>query len=116
GFGMWTAHYLFHFLTGTLTLIPLTQNFVADVFGYPLLGQPAWQLASLLPMNMVHELVVLTLAAGFFGSILWVLVLGRQLQLSFTAVLPWLVLQVALFLFGVWLLGQPMEMRGTLLA
>lgn len=115
GFGMWTAHYLFHFLTGALTVVPLTQNFVFDVFGAALLGQPAWQLASLLPMNTVYEVVILMLAAGFFGSALWALALGRQLQLGFLAVLPWLVLHMALFLFGVWLLGQPMEMRGTLL-
>lgn len=115
GFGMWTAHYLFHFLTGALTVVPLTQSFILDVFGQPLLGQPAWQLASVLPIDRVHDGVMLMLAAGFFGSALWALRLGRQLQLGFTAVLPWLVLQVALFLFGVWLLGQPMEMRGTLL-
>lgn len=115
GFGMWTAHYLFHFLTGALTIVPLTQSFILDVFGQALLGQPAWQLASVLPIDRVHDVVMLMLAAGFFGSAIWALVLGRQLQLRFKAVLPWLVLQVALFLFGVWLLSQPMEMRGTLL-
>ncbi|GBD20697.1 hypothetical protein HRbin28_01142 [bacterium HR28] len=115
GFSMWAAHYLFHFLTGALTVVPLTQSFVMDVFGHPLLGWPAWHLASLLPMNVVHQFVLLVFAAGFFGSATWALVLGRHLQLRFHVVLPWIVLQVVLFLFGVWLLDQPMEMRGTLL-
>jgi len=29
---------------------------------------------------------------------------------------PWAVLVTALFLFAIWLMGQPMEMRGTFLA
>lgn len=115
GFGMWTAHYLFHFLTGALTIVPLTQSFILDTLGYPLLGWPAWQLASLLTIDKVNDLVLLVLALGFFGSTLWALVLARQLHLQFKAILPWLVLLVGLFLFGVWLLSQPMEMRGTLL-
>lgn len=114
GFVMWAAHYLFHFLTGALTVVPLVQSVVQDAVGRPLLGQPAWQLAGVLGVEPVNSVVVLVLAAGFFGSVVWTLILGRRLQLGFTAVLPWLALHVSLFVFGVWLLGQPMEMRGTL--
>ena len=36
GFGMWLAHYGFHFFSGLYTLIPVTQNALAD------LGWPFW--------------------------------------------------------------------------
>jgi polyferredoxin len=38
GFGMWTAHYGFHLLTGLFTVIPITQSAAIDLAGWPLLG------------------------------------------------------------------------------
>src|ERR1700689_4963204 len=52
GFGMWLAHYCFHFLTGLYTLIPVTQNAIASL-GWPFLGQPRWTLTGL-PANVVQ--------------------------------------------------------------
>ncbi len=115
GFGMWAAHYLFHFSTGALTIVPLTQSFVLDLTDRPWLGQPAWQLASLLPLDRATDVVVLVVAVGFFGSLAWTAQLGRRYGYRYVAILPWVLLQGGLFLLGVWLLGQPMEMRGTLL-
>ena len=31
GFGMWLAHYGFHFLTGLYTIVPVTQSAVASL-------------------------------------------------------------------------------------
>ncbi|MCX2727626.1 FesM [Thermomicrobium sp. 4228-Ro] len=115
GFGMWSAHYLFHFFTGALTVLPLAQQFAVDVTGRALLGQPAWHLASLLSVAATTDLVVIVLALGYFGSLFWTMRLGSRYRLGFIALLPWLGLNTLLFLFGIWLLGQPMEMRGTLL-
>ncbi|MCX7622199.1 MAG: FesM [Thermomicrobium sp.] len=115
GFGLWSAHYLFHFLTGALTIVPLAQSFVLDLTGRAWLGEPAWRLASLLSVTSTSDVVLLVLALGFFGSIVWTMELGRRARFGFAALLPWLILHGALFLAGVWLLGQPMEMRGTLL-
>ena len=44
GFGMWLAHYSFHFLTGGLTIVPVIQSFLADVglFG----GKVEWGLGA----------------------------------------------------------------------
>ena len=33
GFGMWLAHYGFHFLTGALTVVPVTQSAAIDLMG-----------------------------------------------------------------------------------
>ena len=50
GFGMWLAHYSFHFLTGGLTIVPVIQSFLADVglFG----GKVQWGLGALVPHGM----------------------------------------------------------------
>src|SRR4030095_13970651 len=52
GFGIWLAHYGFHFLTGLYTVIPVTQNAAASL-GWPVLGTPRWSLVGL-PKNVVH--------------------------------------------------------------
>ncbi len=46
GFGMWLAHYGFHFLTGLYTIIPVTQSALASL-GWPILGEPRWTLTGL---------------------------------------------------------------------
>jgi len=115
GFGMWSAHYLFHFFTGALTLLPLAQQFVLDLTGQAILGQPAWHLASLLPIATTTDLVLIVLALGYFGSLVWTMQLAKRYRLGLLAILPWIGLQTGLFVVGIWLLGQPMEMRGTLL-
>ena len=40
GFGMWLAHYGFHFLTGLYTVIPVTQSALAHL-GWPISGRAA---------------------------------------------------------------------------
>jgi hypothetical protein len=115
GFGMWSAHYAFHFLTGALAIVPLAQSFVHDLTGRALLGEPAWHLASLLSIDATTDIVLVLLALGFVGSLAWTMQLGKHYRFGFPAILPWIALHTALFLAGVWLLGQPMEMRGTLL-
>jgi hypothetical protein len=68
GFGMWLAHYSFHFLTGFLTLIPVTQNAVASL-GTPLLGEPLWTLTGI-PTRFVQPLELGFLVLGLTGSLL----------------------------------------------
>ncbi|MEZ4719305.1 MAG: hypothetical protein R2851_24930 [Caldilineaceae bacterium] len=51
GFAVWLAHYLFHFLTGMMTLVPAFQTFAADTLGTDLLARPTgrWRRASCRP-------------------------------------------------------------------
>ena len=62
GFGMWLAHYGFHFLTGLYTVIPVTQSALASL-GWPVLGEPRWTLAGL-PANIVLVIEIGFLSAG----------------------------------------------------
>jgi polyferredoxin len=115
GFGVWLAHYAFHFLTGFWTFIPVSQSALKDL-GWPVLGKPRWQLGGL-PVAVVYPLEIALLGLGLVGS--WVVAyrLARKdsparPERSFV---PWAALSVLLWLAAVWLLSQPMEMRGTFL-
>lgn len=117
GFGMWLAHYGYHFLTGGLTLVPVVQSFLADA-GLPLLGDPAWGLAPLVPASWLLPIELICLEAGLLLSLVVSHRLARsrqgELRAARRAFLPWALLEIALFAAGVWLMLQPMEMRGTL--
>lgn len=116
GFGMWLAHYGFHFLTGFLTVIPVTQNAVVQSFGKPLLGEPQWQLGGL-PESLVNPLEIGFLGLGLLGSWMVAWAISRELAPSrvWASFFPWGLLHFLLFVSGVWIMNQPMDMRGTLL-
>ena len=117
GFGVWLAHYAFHFLTGFWTFVPVLQSFVADVLGTALLGAPRWDLGSLVPMGWLYPLELGFLALGWFGSLLVVfrLAAADEPRRPWGVFVPWGVLLSLLLLAAIWLMGQPMEMRGTFL-
>jgi polyferredoxin len=117
GFGVWLAHYAFHFLTGFWTFVPVVQSFVADVLGAPLLGVPRWDLGSLVPMGWLYPLELGFLVLGWFGSLLVIfrLAAGDDARRPWGVFVPWGLLLSLLLLAAIWLMGQPMEMRGTFL-
>ena len=115
GFGVWLSHYGFHFLTGLYTFIPVTQSALAGA-GWPLLGEPLWSLAGL-PERVVYPLELGLLGLGLLGSLL----LAYRLAEADAAAHPrrvfaaWATLCFMLWASALWLLSQPMEMRGTFL-
>lgn len=120
GLGMWVAHYSVHFLTGALTIIPVAQGFFVS-FGITLFGTPNREIAALIPPTWIWltPIAVVALEIGLFGT---PLTLGRiaarreRRGRTWRAALPWAILAILLFCAGVWLMMQPMEMRGTFLA
>ena len=115
GFGVWVAHYAFHFFTGILTAVPVTQNAVAEL-GRPLLGTPNWALGGLRE-GAVFPTELGFLGLGLVGSWIVAVRLARQghPRAPWRAYLPWAVLHGVMWAAAVWLLSQPMEMRGTFL-
>lgn len=116
GFGMWLAHYGFHFLTGALTVVPVAQSFLADL-GWPVLGVPNWALGPLVPAAWLLPIEMLCLEAGLLGSLVAAYRVAQE-QYGESArarrgFLPWAALATGLFAMGLWLMLQPMEMRGT---
>jgi hypothetical protein len=122
GFGMWVAHYAFHFLTGGLTVVPVVQSFLADIglFG----GRVSWGLGLLVPVEWLFPIEAILLYLGATGSLIAAFQVARdQLgdrgpgarQAMVQAALPWVILVLLMLAAGLWILIQPMEMRGTIL-
>lgn len=115
GFGMWLAHYGFHFFTGILTIIPVTQSALADL-GIHFLGAPLWTWTGL-PLRFVQPMELGFLLLGFAGSLLVVHHLAEEDCAShpMRAFVPWAVVSVLVAAAAVWVLFQPMEMRAMLM-
>jgi cytochrome c oxidase assembly factor CtaG len=118
GFGMWLSHYSYHFLGSCETVVPTAQRFVGDL-GWQILGEPAWVLACCRPVaEWLPRLEIVSLDLGLLLS----LYSGYRIALNqcperlraVRAFLPWGVLIVVLFATGVWIILQPMQMRGTI--
>ena len=116
GFGMWLAHYGFHFLTGLYTVIPVTQSAVASL-GRPLLGQPRWTLTGL-PSSVVLVIEMGFLFLGLAGSLAVTYGLAEEdvPEKPLQAFVPWAAVCVVIWLAAMWLMFQPMEMRATLMS
>ncbi|HKV42345.1 MAG TPA: FesM [Blastocatellia bacterium] len=115
GFGVWLAHYGFHFLTGLYTFIPVAQNAVA-ASGWALLGQPRWSLTGL-PASVVHAFELGFLGLGLAGSVLvsYRLAESEQAPHPSRVCAIWACVALILWVAAMWLMAQPMEMRGLLL-
>jgi hypothetical protein len=113
GFGVWLAHYGFHLLTGVLVVVPITQATAIDVFGRALLGEPLWRWAGMRP-GAVFPIQMGLLALGTIGSlgVLGVMAADDYPGREVRAITPWAVLILLLFAAGIWVMYQPMEMRG----
>lgn len=116
GFGVWLAHYGFHFFTGFLTVIPVTQNAVLQWLGQPLLGEPLWHLGGL-PESIVYPMELGFMGLGLLGSwlIAWTLAQQVSARRTIGGFAPWSVLHFVIFVCAIWIMTQPMDMRGTFL-
>jgi ferredoxin len=113
GVGIWLAHYGFHLLTGILTIVPATQSAVVDALGWPALGEPLWTWTGM-PPGAVFPLqlgLVLLGAAGAAGLV-HVRSVRDYPRHAAAASVPWLALVALVAMAAVWILQQPMDMRG----
>jgi cytochrome c oxidase assembly factor CtaG len=118
GIAMWTAHLLFHLAAGMGSGWPVVQRVLGDL-GMPG-GAPDWSMAHVMgPLGddwIILQILLLDL--GLLSS----LYLGWRIaqpvfpgaQAAMVALLPWVATASLLFSVGIWLLFQPMEMRGML--
>ena len=113
GVGFWTAHYLFHFLTGALSIIPVFEHF----FYYRGFNvDPTWQLSQIAPMSWLFPInagitAVYTLLALYVTVSISIRDFGRRGVLAMWPMLIYVLFFAALALI---ILAQPMEMRGTI--
>lgn len=116
GFGIWLAHYGFHFFTGFLTVVPVAQNAVLSALGTPFLGRPLWHWGGL-PERIVFAMEVGFMSLGLMGSlgVAWSIARRTSGARAAPAFGPWAVVHGFLFISGLWIMAQPMDMRGTFL-
>ena len=114
GFGMWVAHYGFHLLTGLFTVIPIAQNVAVDLLGWPVLGEPLWRWTGMRP-GSVYPIQVGFILLGAMGSIALAYRISERDYPDGPALptAPWAIVTMTLTTVAIWILSQPMEMRGT---
>ena len=121
GFGIWTGHYLFHFLIGPLTIVPALQGFFANVIGVPLLGAPDWAIAArwVAPLPVIRGVQMTAVLTGLLTgmAIAWRAAAddAESRGEALAAASAWLCLLLILALIAVYLFLLPMEMRGNIL-
>jgi cytochrome c oxidase assembly factor CtaG/ferredoxin len=118
GFGMWLAHYSFHFFTSWDAVVPAVQRFAGDR-GWSAAGQPLWQCACCQgAADWIPHVEILMLDFGLLASLYAGFRTAEATTSRTTQAIrlfaPWATLIVLMFAIGVWIVFQPMEMRGTL--
>jgi hypothetical protein len=115
---MWLAPLVYHLVTGAHTVVPVTPRVAAEL-GIGLLGAQHWGLASTpVPLDWLPSLQILVLD----GGLLLTLYIGWRIALRLTSraaravgvLVPWGGLALALYAAGVWMVFQPMPMRGMM--
>lgn len=118
GLAMWAAHFAYHLAAGWLTAIPVLQRSWADLLHSA--ASVDWSLSSyaLIPSWLV-PLQILLLDAGLLLTLYIVWRISQRYASGIACRLrlagPWGALACALYVLGIWILFQPMQMRGTMM-
>lgn len=107
GAAMWASHFLFHLLTGLWTIQPAAQR---------VLGQKPQGISSGLAGGWIQGFEVLLLDLGLLFSWygIWRISKSLGIRRGSLATAPWLALVLGLWILGLWIVFQPMQMRGTM--
>jgi cytochrome c oxidase assembly factor CtaG/polyferredoxin len=115
GAAMWLAHFGFHLFTALLTPIPVVQRIFLDLH-IGSTGSPWWSLHTpAIPQLLDFQCLALDLGllvSLFFAWKVCVRLAAKRKAVA--AFLPWGVLLSLLYVAGIWIVFQPMEMRGML--
>jgi ferredoxin len=122
GAGMWLAHYGFHLFAGMWAFLPAGQRFM-NAWGWRDFGAPDWSFNCCAPVaDGILKFELLALDFGLLASLYVGYRIASRHRSAQTGAgvlasfLPWACLIVLLFAVGVWIVFQPMEMRGMLSA
>jgi hypothetical protein len=109
GFAMWLAHFSNHLVAGWSAAIPVVERFFSRVSSsnFPQAWMPDW-----LPSI---ELIFLDLGLLLTLYAAWRVAhrFAHGDRMALTVVSPWAGLACALYAAGLWIVSQPMQMRGT---
>jgi ferredoxin len=114
GAGLWLAHYGFHFFTSAGAILPVSQSAAVEATGRALLGEPDWRWLGLRPGAVFPFQLGAVILGGLGSAALVHRIAGRDFpSRAGLAAAPWILLVVALTAIGLWIVGLPMDMRGT---
>ena len=107
GIAMWAAHLLYHLVTGWSSAAPAVERAIS--------GTMQTLVVPFIP-NWLTPAQILTLDAGLLLALYVAWQIANQytqrMRNAIAIALPWAFLSVSLYGLGVWILLQPMEMRG----
>ena len=114
---MWAAHLLYHLATGFLTIVPVSERLLHSLLQFPI--QPDWSLAAMpfLP-HWLAPTQILLLDAGLLATLylIWRIAKERMNRARPGGVfLPWGAFAFVLYGIGIWILLEPMQMRGMMM-
>ena len=114
GFAMWLAHFAFHLFTAALTPVPVIHRIAHDLGVAQ--SEPVWSVSSLVFYNL-PGLELFLLDVGLLVSLYLAWRIAGQMNSTrrFLTFLPWSLLAASLYAAGVWIIFQPMEMRGMMM-
>jgi len=118
GFSMWVAHFVYHLLTGASVIVPVVKRAACDA-GISSLGSPDWSSAgAMAPVDWLTSIQILLLGAGLLLTLYacWRTAFSftNQTRSAFGLLLPWAVFAIVLYVTGLWIVFQPMQMRGMM--
>ena len=116
GAAMWLAHFGFHLFMALLTLIPVVQRLFLDLH-IAAAGSPWWSLRTpAIPQLLDFQCLALDLGllVSLYFAFKTSVNLAANKQKAVAAFLPWGILISLLYVSGIWIVFQPMEMRGML--
>jgi hypothetical protein len=118
GFGMWLAHYSFHLLTSYEGVLPVVQRVLVD-WGSSRFGSPDWSCSACMPAPAwLLRLEILFLDLGLLLSLYAAYRIAhsqvQRMPRPLRGFVPWAFLILLLFAIGIWIVFQPMQMRGTM--
>jgi cytochrome c oxidase assembly factor CtaG len=118
GFAMWLAHFVFHLFTGSHMPIPVIQRIAMDLhltsFGNPDWGIASWAIPQLLDFEILFlDLgLLVSLYAGWKVAQRY----NHSKKGSLLVFTPWSLVYLLFFLVAIWIIFQPMDMRGTMMS
>lgn len=112
GFAMWIAHVASHIFSGILAPWPVFVRIFRDLGLGP--WSPDWNIPTF-AFEGLTGLQILFLDAGLLFC-LWIFWRKSRMisERAFPVFLPWALLAMALYVAGLWLVFQPIDLRGTL--
>ncbi|MDQ7026819.1 MAG: FesM [Anaerolineae bacterium] len=109
GFGIWIAHYGFHFLIAPLTIVPVVQEFLGQTGDWARFGTA-----------VDNQWIGIIQAIALLGGFLWSMIVAQRASThffgkrqGFIGMVPWALLLLILMVVSYQIFVMPMEMRGT---